>query len=278
MIQGNAHLPPSRRRRRRWGAQRKTRDRLAFDIVAGALAAVLVSVWTASIVVAHRERNNGSGNGNGAAASVPAPVSRVVSASLTDPRAKSTAYLEDAVSGGYLGPLRGRSGKLQAVFRTPGEDLGAEEADPHFAGVVGGGGALDEQDIAPAKPGIYKLAIELGKARRPIADLKLVTLVPFAEKKKDRIGLYYLGSWPYEGGGQPRSQSYANPEGFIEVTRENKDTPRLRALHAGRVPDQGPVERLAEVPAARREAPGQAGAGHPGAEGARASTSTTSTS
>jgi len=135
------------------------------------------------------------------------------------------AVLRQAASGGFLGSLRGRSGKLQAVFRTPGEDLGAEEADPHFAGVVGGGGALAEQDIAPAKPGIYKLAIELGKARRPIADLKLVTLVPFAEKKKERIGLYYLGSWPYESGGTPRSKSYANPAGFIEVTRENKDTP-----------------------------------------------------
>lgn len=189
-----------------------------FDVVAGALAAVLVSVWTASIVVAHRER----GNGNGASASVSAPVSRVVSASLTDPRAKSTAYLEDAAGGGYLGPLRGRSGKLQAVFRTPGEDLGAEEADPHFAGVVG---EVLEQDVAPAQPGIYKLAIELDKARRPVADLQLVTLVPFTEKKKERIGLYYLGSWPYEGGGTPRSKSYANPSGFIEVTRENKDTP-----------------------------------------------------
>src|SRR5688572_18495654 len=220
-MMGDARFPPPRRRRR-WGSQRKTRDRLVFDVVAGALAAILVSVWTASIVVAHRERSNG----NGGPASVPAPVSRVVSASLTDPRAKSTAYLEDAVGGGYLGPLRGRSGKLQAVFRTPGEDLGAEEADPHFAGVVGsgGGGEVLDQDVAPAKPGIYKLAIELDKAMRPVADLQLVTMVPFAEKKKERIGLYYLGSWPYEGGGTPRSKSYANPQGFIEVTLQNKDT------------------------------------------------------
>jgi hypothetical protein len=109
------------------------------------------------------------------------------------------------------------------VFRTPGEDLGAEEADPHFAGVVGGDGVL-EQDVAPAQPGIYKLAIELNKAMRPVSDLQLVTMVPFAEKKKEKIGLYYLGSWPYESGGTPRSKSYANPSGFIEVTRENKDT------------------------------------------------------
>lgn len=217
-MKGDARLPPPRDRRR-WGSQHKTRDRLAFDALAGALAAVLISVWTASIVVAYRDR------GNGASASAPAPVSRVVSASLTDPRARSTAYLEDAAGGRYLGPLRGRSGRLQAVFRTPGEDLGAEEADPHFAGVVGGGGGVLEQNVAPPQPGIYKLAMELDKVRRPVADLQLVTLVPFTEKKKERIGLYYLGSWPYEGRGTPRSKSYANPSGFIEVTRENKDTP-----------------------------------------------------
>ena len=217
-MKGDARLPPPRDRRR-WGSQHRTRDRLAFDALAGALAAVLISVWTASIVVAYRDR------GNGASASAPAPVSRVVSASLTDPRARSTAYLEDAAGGGYLGPLRGRSGRLQAVFRTPGEDLGAEEADPHFAGVVGGGGGVLEQNVAPPQPGIYKLAMELDKVRRPVADLQLVTLVPFTEKKKERIGLYYLGSWPYEGRGTPRSKSYANPSGFIEVTRENKDTP-----------------------------------------------------
>lgn len=220
MPQADAHLPHPRNRRR-WGAQRKTRDRLAFDAVAGALAAVLISVWTASIVVAYRDREAAGG------AAVPAPVSRVVSASLTDPRAKSTAYLDDAVGGGYLNPLRGRSGKLRAVFRTPGEDLGAEEADSHFAGVLepDGGGEVLEQDKAPAQPGIYKLAVELGKARRPVADLQLVTLVPFAAKKQDRIGLYYLGRWPYESGGTPRSRSYANPSGFVEVTRANRDVP-----------------------------------------------------
>lgn len=211
-----AHLPKPRRQRR-WGAQRKTRDRLVFDVVAGFLAAVLVSVWTVSIVVAYRDR------GTGGAPGAPAPVSRSLSASLTDPRAKSTAYLQDAAGGGYLGPLRGRSGKLQAVFRTPGEELGAEEADPHFAGIVGGD-AVMEQDVAPIQPGIYKLAVELDKARRPVSDLQLVTLVPFGEKKQNKIGLYYLGSWPYESGGQPRSKQYANPSGFIEVTPQNKDT------------------------------------------------------
>jgi hypothetical protein len=89
----------------------------------------------------------------------------------------------------------------------------------------GGGGEILEQDTAPAQPGIYKLAVELGKARRPVADLQLVTLVPFAEKKQAKIGLYYLGNWPYESGGTPRSKQYANPSGFVEVTPKNKDLP-----------------------------------------------------
>jgi hypothetical protein len=218
-MSADPHLPPPRRRRR-WGAQVKAKHRIAFDVVAGAFAAVIVSAWTASIVVAYRDRTASADR-----VATPAPVSRALSASLTDPRAKSTAYLEDAATGSFLGPLRGRSGKLQAVFRTPGEDLGAEEADPHFAGVVDASGReVVDEDVAPAQPGIYKLAVELDKARRPVSDLQLVTLVPFAEKKKERIGLYYLGSWPYEGGGNPRSPSYANPSGFIEVTAQNKDT------------------------------------------------------
>ena len=209
---------PRHRRRRRWGAQAKTRHRLAFDTVAGLFAAVLVSAWAASIVTAYRDRGSPD-------AVLAAPVARTVSSSLTDPRAKSTAYLEDAAAGGYLGPLRGRSGKLQAVFRTPGEDLGAEEADSHFVGIVDGSGReVIEAVVAPDRPGIYKLAVELDKARRPVSDMQLVTLVPFSEKKKERIGLYYLGSWPYESGGKPRSASYANPSGFIDVTKANRDT------------------------------------------------------
>jgi uncharacterized protein YcbK (DUF882 family) len=66
--------------------------------------------------------------------------------------------------------------------------------------------------------------VQLGKISKPVEDLRVITMVPFAEKKNDRIGLYYLGSWPYENGGKPRTASYSNPSGFIEVTAENKST------------------------------------------------------
>lgn len=77
---------------------------------------------------------------------------------------------------------------------------------------------------APSNPGIYNLAVQIDQATRAINDFSVITLVPFSEKRSGRIGLYYLGNWPYERGGNPRTPSYANPSGFIKVTPENADT------------------------------------------------------
>lgn len=160
-------------------------------------------------------------------APVPASISRTLSSSLLDRRTRSTAYIDDAALE-FLNPLKGHSGKVRAAFRTPGAPLSPEQAsdarlrarysNPSGTEFVSPG--LD----APARPGIYKIAVELDNAKRAIEGINLVTLVPFGEKKSGRIGLYYLGSWPYENGGKPRSKAYANPDGFIEVTRENRDT------------------------------------------------------
>jgi hypothetical protein len=154
-------------------------------------------------------------------------VSRTVSSQLLDPRAKSTVYLDDAALS-FLDPLRGKSGKVQAAFRLPGSDL-ADEADPAVRAVfeketTGAIAPTGGQDGVPAEAGVYKIAVEIDKARRELDDLRLITLKPFAEKKGEKIGLYYLGRWPFEGGGTPRTRAYANPPGFIEVTRDNKDT------------------------------------------------------
>ena len=50
-----------------------------------------------------------------------------------------------------------------------------------------------------------------------------IRLVPFSAKVNGRIGSYRLGAWPYEkrDGSNP---TYANPRGFVEVTRENFST------------------------------------------------------
>jgi hypothetical protein len=214
------------RRRRRWGSQRTGRQRLAFDVVVGVVLGTLISAWGFSIVAAYRERGELGAPGVPDAPR-PASIARTVGASLTDPRSASTAYLDDAAFKGVLDDLRGQSGKLKAVIRTPNADL-AEEADPNFSASFQGESGQQVASgklAAPADPGIYKLAVQLGKLSRPVEDLRIITLVPFAEKKNERIGLYYLGSWPYEGGGKPKTSTYANPSGFIEVTRENRATP-----------------------------------------------------
>jgi peptidase M15-like protein len=155
------------------------------------------------------------------------PVSRTVSSQLLDPRAKGTAYLDDTARS-FLDPLRGQSGKVQAAFRLPGSDL-ADEADPQVRAVfekeTTGAIVPGSGEAVPAEAGVYRIAVQIDKARREIDDLRLITLKPFGEKKDEKIGLYYLGRWPFEGGGTPRSRAYANPSGFIEVTRENKGTP-----------------------------------------------------
>jgi hypothetical protein len=44
--------------------------------------------------------------------------------------------------------------------------------------------------------------------------------VPFAAKVNGRIGDYKLGAWPYEKK-QGSNPTYANPKGFVEVTKDN---------------------------------------------------------
>jgi hypothetical protein len=70
-----------------------------------------------------------------------------------------------------------------------------------------------------AQPGVH--TVENEKLGRPFA---FISLLPFSAKVNGRIGPYRLGFWPAERG-RTRSLSYRNPDGFIEVTRQNQDTP-----------------------------------------------------
>jgi len=207
-------LAPPRRRR---PGLRPERER-AFAWAAGSLVAVAAVAWTLGLWDAVR-----------AAERAGPPVVRptqAVSAALLDPRTPSTPYLE-AADLGFLDALRGRSGKLKAVFRAPGDPVVSEppeEAAAHYE-PPHGGATVSPDFTAPQQPGVYKLSVELNKAERPVKDLSVITLVPFVEKQENRIGLYYLGRWPFEGGGTPPTTAYANPTGFVEVTRANRDLP-----------------------------------------------------
>ena len=87
-------------------------------------------------------------------------------------------------------------------------------------------GASGKLHVATALP---SAAAALASALKPFGDLNTITLVPFAEKKNGRIGLYFIGNWPAEHGARGPSRApadrYAAPSGFIEVTAQNQDTP-----------------------------------------------------
>jgi uncharacterized protein YcbK (DUF882 family) len=206
------------------GGRSVRRGERFFAVVLALLALLIAAGWTAAMVDL-RAQSQASAVSVAASvtASAPAPVARSVTGALLDPEASTTAYLDEAAID-FLEPLRGESGKLQMAFRTPEGRLAQKESSAGATAVyVGEAGEAGRGPLAPRRPGIYGISVELGKARREVERLSLVTLVPFSEKKDSRIGLYYLGNWPYEGGEKPRSSAYASPEGFVEVTLENRD-------------------------------------------------------
>jgi uncharacterized protein YcbK (DUF882 family) len=71
---------------------------------------------------------------------------------------------------------------------------------------------------APETPGVWRLELEGEGATPP---LTVITKVPFSEKNRGMLNGYHIGTYPTEGGN--RSDGYAPPRGFIEVTPENQD-------------------------------------------------------
>jgi hypothetical protein len=116
----------------------------------------------------------------------------------TPPAASAIARFADA--------LRGLSGNLFARFVSAGTKT---PAVPAFAALFG--------DSSLSHPGMYPIA----PLARPFA---FITMHPFAEKHGMNLGSYRLGFWPAEKHAV-KSVAYANPNGFIEVTQANTDTP-----------------------------------------------------
>jgi uncharacterized protein YcbK (DUF882 family) len=72
-------------------------------------------------------------------------------------------------------------------------------------------------DSAVERPGLYSLPDSI--LAHPFS---FIALRPFTDKQKGRVGTYRLGFWPSERG-RTATDAYENPDGFIEVTPENKD-------------------------------------------------------
>jgi uncharacterized protein YcbK (DUF882 family) len=150
-------------------------------------------------------------------------VTAKVGTALTSRHAPSAAYVTDALLEALM-PLRGYSGRLQAVIGEEGQPIfpdtlieGAQvtwTAEGRVETVPGG--------RPPQAAGVWDVVIRFGNVVKPVTDLRVITLRPAADQRQGRIGLYFIGNWPAAARGRP---SYAPPRGFIEVTRENQDTP-----------------------------------------------------
>lgn len=200
---------PSRSRWHRAGVSE--RGERIFDVLAGIVLVLFVSGWSWSIAMA---RSEGDGDVSDATASI--------AASLTDPNAPSAAFLTSAMLEA-LTPLRGSSGKLRVAVQQPGAPVVTDTLPAGAEVRVAENRADTGKATAPERAGVWQLALKVGSALKPVADLSVITMRPFSEKQRGRIGLYYIGSWPGEKRRNIRP-NYANPSGFIEVTPQNENT------------------------------------------------------
>jgi len=74
---------------------------------------------------------------------------------------------------------------------------------------------------APAKTGLYPVTIRQGQSSETIT-LNVFVMVPYSEMRNGSINGYRIGQYPDKAA--THSEVYKKPAGFIEVTKENKDT------------------------------------------------------
>lgn len=202
--------PEARARHRVYGGLTERQEHV-FTWIAVVVVLLFVTAWVGAIVTERRhlaeEREIQERTGIRAEPRVGAPASRHVASGLTDPAAPKTAYINQAILQ-LVDPLRGESGAVRFYRRLPGTEVPGAPPDLKIS---------DE-------PGVYKVAETMNQVNRAREQFNFFTLVPRTEKRSGKIGPYYLGNWPFEQGGKPRTAAYAPPSGFIEVTPENQDT------------------------------------------------------
>jgi len=226
-VSEHALFPEPQRRHRIYGGLITARQEHIFTWVAVVVVLLYATAWVGAIHDVFEMRREIAREAKAAGVKGPPPPlaapTQQITAALTQVSA-GPAYLSDAMLN-FIDPLRGASGKLRFTTITPGKPIPAEAPDGAKVVVTNGENAVSSDFVAPQNPGIYNVAVQLNQATRPIKDFSVITLVPFAQKQSGRIGLYYLGNWPFERGGRPKTPAYLNPTGFIQVTPENADTP-----------------------------------------------------
>lgn len=222
MDRGSPLFPEVPKRHRIHRGLVSERQEHIFTWIAVVVILLYVTAWVGAIVeVRRRAAEPAFGPPASPAGKLVAQASpsQQITGKIFGPEAPQTPFLTEAMLG-FLNPLRGESGEVRYAPTLPGE--------PVVEGVPGGATAVVEGSprpdfTAPEKSGIYKFAVELNKATKAIEGVSIVTLVPRSQKRGGKIGGYQLGSWPWETGGKPKSERYAPPSGFIEVTQQNQD-------------------------------------------------------
>ena len=189
-----------------------------FNVVSIAVLVLFAVGWSWSIA---RARASGSGDGV-------TPATANIASALTVGSAPSVAYLTSAALVALATPARGESARLRARLQQPGTPITPILADTLPAGAVttfsqGAAAESTSTFAAPARPGVWSLALKVGNAIKPLADFSVITLRPAAEKRAGRLGLYYIGNWPAARKGRP-GVNYDPPNGFIEVTQQTQNT------------------------------------------------------
>ena len=227
MERGAPLFPESAKRHRVYRGLSERQEHI-FTWVAVVIVLLFVAGWVGAIIETRRveaeERAEAAAAAKAGVPMPPASPTKQIRNAILDSGAPKTAYINDAMLT-FLDPLRGQSGNLRFATPTPGAPIVTTRPDGTTA-VLSQGETTEVSPsfTAPSNPGVYDLAVKVDQATRSIKDFTVITLVPFSEKRSGKIGLYYLGRWPFEGGGKPKTPAYANPSGFIQVTRENADT------------------------------------------------------
>jgi len=207
---------PAKSRWHRAGVSPRTER--VLELLSFVLVSILMIGWTWTIVGAATVSANDPDRGATRA---------MVARSIANLDAPNAAYLTDASLAALSGELRGASGKLRARVVPAGSPL-ETDALPEGAELRAQERSSDQSTSAPSA-GIWRLAIAVGSAIKPITDFNLISLRPSTEKRNGRVGLYYIGNWPGEKGrvSTPKrapADRYRPPSGFIEVTQANADT------------------------------------------------------
>jgi uncharacterized protein YcbK (DUF882 family) len=217
-------LPRAQKRHRIFGGLNERQEHI-FTWMAVVIVLLFATGWIGAIHTEIEDEREVVLEAKAAGLKAPPPIPPPpITAQITQPDAPTVAYISDAMLG-FLNPLRGSSGKVFFTTVTPGSSIAPGAPGGAKSVLTGGAQRVASDFTAPEQPGVYKMAVQIDQATRQLDNFSVITLVPFSEKQGGHIGTYYLGNWPFEKGGTPKTAAYANPSGFIEVTPENADTP-----------------------------------------------------